>query len=202
MVTTCWPQAGRPQTGWNQKTDDWDSKNITLSPHHQPIRRTFMSWSCTCNLPPDVTLKTLAWWPGEFRSFEYQQSILLAWFPAINAVFSSPQPRISSWALLASGEQTQVWFSKTLPSHQTPPYGLDQGQTHKPSPSRQKHKKAPANPHLLIYLGITSSWMFTIGQALCKMGQSQWGPLPTLHLPMEMWDSWYTSTKDCNTRGR
>ena len=30
MVTTFWPQAGRPQTDWNQKVDDW----LRLPKHH------------------------------------------------------------------------------------------------------------------------------------------------------------------------
>ena len=40
-----WPQAGRLQIVWNQKADDADSWNITQLPHHQQIRRMFMSWS-------------------------------------------------------------------------------------------------------------------------------------------------------------
>ena len=40
-LTLCWPQALRPQTGWNQ-VDLADSP----LPHHQPVRRMSMSWSC------------------------------------------------------------------------------------------------------------------------------------------------------------
>ena len=40
-LTLCYPWACRPQTGWNQKADDADSR----LPHHQPIRRMSMSWS-------------------------------------------------------------------------------------------------------------------------------------------------------------
>ena len=46
-LTSCWPQAGRPHTSWNQKVDDVNSWNITLLPHHQPIRQIPKSWSGT-----------------------------------------------------------------------------------------------------------------------------------------------------------
>ena len=38
-VSAGWPQARGPQTGWNQKVDDWGSWNTILLPHHQPIKR-------------------------------------------------------------------------------------------------------------------------------------------------------------------
>ena len=38
VVTSGWAQACRPQAGWKQKADGWDSWNITLLPHHHPIR--------------------------------------------------------------------------------------------------------------------------------------------------------------------
>lgn len=37
-VTSTWEQAHwKPQTGWNQNVDSWDSWNFTLLLHHQPI---------------------------------------------------------------------------------------------------------------------------------------------------------------------
>ena len=39
MVTSGWVQVCGPQRNWNQKTDDWDSWNTILLPHHQPIKR-------------------------------------------------------------------------------------------------------------------------------------------------------------------
>ena len=38
ILTACRPQAPRPQTSWNKKTDDCDSKNIILLTYHQSIR--------------------------------------------------------------------------------------------------------------------------------------------------------------------
>ena len=72
-LTTCWPSACRPQTGWNQKLDGWDYWNITLLPHrqswdswnvillphHQPTRELCTSWSGTCNPTPHTVFKTL-----------------------------------------------------------------------------------------------------------------------------------------------
>ena len=68
MVTISWAKAGRPQTAWNQKVDDYDSWNITLLPHHQPIRRK----SCTLQPSPQVLpLKTHPWKPIT-GSFEHE----------------------------------------------------------------------------------------------------------------------------------
>ena len=51
-LTVSCPQAHEPQTNWNQKVDNVDS----WWPHHQPIRRMSMSWSCTPQPSPTPCL--------------------------------------------------------------------------------------------------------------------------------------------------
>ena len=82
-MITCWPQAHRPQTGWNQKVDNEDSWNITLLPHHQPIRLMFMSWSllgAPYKPPLNVALKkNLAWKALSHPGLSSITPILLTW---------------------------------------------------------------------------------------------------------------------------
>ena len=61
------------------ESEGWDSRTITLLPHHQPIRSA-MSWSDILRLSPlTLSLKTLAWKPSkEFWSFEHELPALLA----------------------------------------------------------------------------------------------------------------------------
>ena len=48
------------KTAWNRKVEDWDSQNITLLSHHQPVRRS-TSWSdMLWPSPLILSLKTLA----------------------------------------------------------------------------------------------------------------------------------------------
>ena len=78
-------QACRPQTGWNQKLDDVDSRLR----HCQPIRRMSMNWSHTPQLPSLIqSLKTFLWKPsGSFQVLSTSCSCpgLLAGRPALNA---------------------------------------------------------------------------------------------------------------------
>ena len=53
LTMVCCPQACRPQTSWNLKVDVADS----YLPHHQPIRRMSMSWSCPLGT---ITIKLLS----------------------------------------------------------------------------------------------------------------------------------------------
>ena len=42
-ITVCCPQAQRPQTGWNQRVNDVESR----LPHHPPVSRRSMTWPYT-----------------------------------------------------------------------------------------------------------------------------------------------------------
>ena len=54
----------KPSTRWKQKADDWDSWNITLLPHHLPIRSGSTSWSHILHPSPLLLpFKTLTWKP-------------------------------------------------------------------------------------------------------------------------------------------
>lgn len=68
MLTTHWLQAYRPQTGWNQKVDDRDSQNITLSPHHQTIKRISMNWPQSLWSLLQCSWETPVWKPSGHSS--------------------------------------------------------------------------------------------------------------------------------------
>ena len=101
----CCPQACRPQTSWNMKVDDLDS----YLPHHQPIRRMSMRWSCplwiitikllqVSNLG-HTGLRALAHCGPLCLSKKYSHSFLL---------HLKPSPRFNS----VSGYRGQNWLSK------------------------------------------------------------------------------------------
>lgn len=50
-----WVQACGPQTGWNQRTDDWDSWTTILLTHHQPIEKVTQQQTS----PPNSVIETL-----------------------------------------------------------------------------------------------------------------------------------------------
>ena len=60
-----------------------------LLPHHQPIWKLSTSWSNTLITFPHTVIKNLFLNAiGEFRILEHKMTVLLAWYLAINTVFS------------------------------------------------------------------------------------------------------------------
>ena len=76
-MTTCWSQARRPQTGWNQKVDDRDSGNMTLLPTNQKRVHELVTHPTTLS-PITVFKNPCLKAIGEFGSFEHELPVLLA----------------------------------------------------------------------------------------------------------------------------
>ena len=71
-LTACCPQAHIYQIGWNQKVDDADSH----LPHHQPIRRMYMSWTCPLWM---IAIKLLTTPSRLWKSFSCFQLFVTPW---------------------------------------------------------------------------------------------------------------------------
>ena len=86
MATSGWPRATRrPQTGWNQNVDDWDSWRITATspPTNQKVHELSCIWKLSA-----LSLKTLPWkllGSSYFFFFECELPILLDWHPYFGA---------------------------------------------------------------------------------------------------------------------
>ena len=109
-LTVCYPQALRPQLGWNQKVDDVDS----WLPHHHPIRWMSRSWSHTApHHTPHLTLSLKI-----FTSMSLESLGLLSTSHLDSLVgalhFASPHPSVNRLASLHIGKWTQVWFGNIL----------------------------------------------------------------------------------------
>ena len=102
----------RPQTGWNQRADDWDFCNTTLLPHHQPLRRK----SCALQPSPLVMLpfKTLPWKPLGSLDLLSLGCLFSLLGPAINLSLLHTPTFQFVWPHCASGTQTWVWQNNRL----------------------------------------------------------------------------------------
>ena len=85
--------------------EGWDSRNITLLPHHQPIRRRSHIPQPSPQILPLKThrRKTI----GEFGSFEHELPVLLAW-PWINLSLLQTPTIQFVWPHGTSGTRTWV----------------------------------------------------------------------------------------------
>ena len=104
MVTTCWLQAWRPQTGWNQKVEIPQ----TSPPTNQKKVHELIMHPMTLtpnNYFKNPCLKAT----GEFRSFEHELPILLAWCPANKPWLCCKYP-LSVWLSVP-------WAQETLPGN-------------------------------------------------------------------------------------
>ena len=64
-------------------------QSFPLLPHHQPIWKLSTSWSNTLMPLPHTIFKNLFLSAiGELRTLEHEMTVLLAWYLAINTVFS------------------------------------------------------------------------------------------------------------------
>ena len=85
MLTTWWPPAFWLTPDW-LKPDWWLRFPKHQLFHHQPIRKTCISWSCTL-WPSSLMLPLKTPWLKairEFPPFENQLPMLLAWHPALS----------------------------------------------------------------------------------------------------------------------
>ena len=108
MATSGWAQAQGPQTGWNQKANDWDSWNTTLL-SHQPIRGGLHTLQPSPQVLPINTsfLKPLG-------SFELEPLVLLIYWPC-NKPFSAPNSkRFGLFGLTVLGAQELGFNNHTL----------------------------------------------------------------------------------------
>ena len=114
MVTSDWTWSIRPQTGWNQKVDDWDSQNVIALPSPPTNQKKIHKWQPSQQMLP---LQTFPWLSSGSLSL-LRTSCQFFLLGACNKhYFHSLQPNVSRLALLHVGKQNHVWLSIRLFTH-------------------------------------------------------------------------------------
>ena len=101
MLTTWWPWAHSPQASWSLRTDNVNTCDTTLFPHHQPVRELCSSWPHTLR-PASLTwlLKMLRWNPSGSSELLGHEPRVSLHGPAINlSLLQTPTFRFGLFGL-------------------------------------------------------------------------------------------------------
>ena len=106
-------KSSRPQSRWNQKTNDWDSWNITLLLHCQPVAE-LCSWAdhTSCDPVPHTVFKNPPKW---VQVFEHELPVFLTWACSKPHTFLLHDPGVSRLVLLGISERNKFGSMKIRP---------------------------------------------------------------------------------------